>query len=208
MPIWRTAALTACLLLACATTPALKYPSHEYPSLAHSIRLADARPPRATGKIIVLYPRTVDAQALAIPGGEPAGELHLTLVDFGYDLKGVDDTPLQQRLADLTGADTHPIQAQVFGHAILNPQTGESDTPVVYLVGDCPDLTPLRDQVVELAQQVVQLPDQHEPWIPHITAAYGSSDAVLTYTGPVVFDRIGLVWEGRTTYFPLGVPRS
>jgi hypothetical protein len=39
--------------------------------------------------------------------------------------------------------------------------------------------------------------------VAHITATYGRSDQVLSYTGPVVFDRIGLIWNGRTTYFPL-----
>jgi hypothetical protein len=31
----------------------------------------------------------------------------------------------------------------------------------------------------------------------------GLSDSLLTYTGPVIFDRIGLSWASRITYFAI-----
>jgi hypothetical protein len=50
---------------------------------------------------------------------------------------------------------------------------------------------------------VYPVPPQHDPWIPHVTAKYGVLDGALTFTGPVVFDRIRLRWAGHTTDFPL-----
>lgn len=171
---------------------------------AKNIRLADVEEPKAAGGIIALYPRAVDAQALAIPGGEPSEYLHLTLVYFGDNVSDLADSKLPQVLDDLTAARPRPIEAQVFGHAIFNPNDKNLHTAVVYLIGDSPDLVPLRQQVLEASEQLFPVPAQHEPWVPHITADYGPSDAVLTYTGPVVFDRIGLSSGDHTRYLTLG----
>ena len=172
---------------------------------APRIRLADAQQTRATGGLIALYPRVVDAQALAVPAGEPQQDLHLTLAVSCNDVRGVDDGDLGGFLEDLAAASAHPIEAQVFGHGVINLYLyiAGSDTAVVYLVGDSPDLVPLRHRVLEFAEKFSLFPAQHEPWVPHITVAYGRSDSILTYAGPVVFDRIGLSWVGRITYFPL-----
>ena len=170
------------------------------------IRLADAQSARATGGLIALYPRVVDAQALAVPAGEPQQDLHLTLAVSCNDVRGLDDGDLEGFLEDLAAASAHPIEAQVFGHGVINLDLyiEASDTAVVYLVGDSPDLVPLRHRVLEFAEKFSLFPAQHEPWVPHITAAYGLSDSILTYAGPVVFDRVGLSWAGRLTFFPLG----
>jgi hypothetical protein len=103
---------------------------------AQNIRLADSGQPRTTGGIIALYPRAVDAQTLAVLGGEPPEYLHLTLVDFGDDVSGRADNELRRVLDRLTAAHPHPIEAQVFGRATLNLNGEEPDTAVVYLVGD------------------------------------------------------------------------
>ena len=92
----------------------------------------------------------------------------------------------------------------MFGHGVFRLDDNEFDSAVVYLAGDSPDLAPLRQRVLESAERLGPLPAQHDPWTPHITAAYGPTDIVLTYTGPVVFDRIGVTLDGRTAYFPLG----
>jgi hypothetical protein len=197
MFVWR-AVIAACLmLLATSAAPISVHQAHT----VKNIMLADAGRPTTTGGIIALYPRAVDAQAMAIPGGEPFADLHVTLVYFGDDVGGLADNELPQLLHDLAAAQTHPIEADVFGHAVFNPQF---DAAVVYLVGDSPELAPFRQQVLESSEQRLPLPAQHEPWIPHITEGYWPSDTVLTYTGPVVFDRIGLSWAGHTTYFVLG----
>jgi hypothetical protein len=211
MLVPRRAVIAACSMLAATTTASelidavtRKTAPQERFIGAPSIRLADAEQARATGGLVALYPRVVDAQTLAVFSGELQEDLHLSLVEYGDDVRGLDDGDLRRRLADLTAANTHPIEAQVFGHGIFNPNEGASDAAVVYLVGDSPDLAPLRRRVLEFSKPLVGQSASHEPWMPHITAAYGPSDTILTYTGPVVFDRIGLSWAGHITFFPLG----
>ena len=200
MSVWRIAVIATCLMLLTTTwAPISVYQVNG----AESIRLADAEQAKAMGGLVALYPRADDGPLLAIPGGEPLEDLHLSLVDFGVDVRGFSDVELKQRLDALKAAPTHPIEAQVFGHAVLNPDHGASGAAVVYLVGDSTDLASLRRQVLQFSEQLFQLPAQHEPWLAHITAIYGLSDILLTYTGPVVFDRIGLSWAGHVTYFPL-----
>lgn len=169
-----------------------------------NIRLVDAEQPDETGGLIALYPRAGDAQTLAIPGGEPVDYLHLSLVYLGDDIGGLAEDELQKALRNLAVAHPHPITAHVFGHAIFDLNEGPFDNAVVYLVGDSPDLAPFRQQALKSSEHLVPTPAQHEPWVAHVTASYGPSDAVLTYTGDIVFDRIGLSSGGHTTYFPLG----
>jgi hypothetical protein len=201
---WRVAIAVTCLVLSATTgAPMSVYRDHRL-SGADLVRLADAEQARATGGLIALYPRAVDAQTLAIPGGEALEDLHLSLVDFGKDVRGFSDGELRRRLDALTAGPTHPIEAQVFGHAVLNPDHGPSGAAVVYLVGDSADLVSLRRQILQFSERLSPPPTQYEPWLAHVTASYGLSDIFLTYTGPVIFDRIGLSWAGHITYFALG----
>jgi hypothetical protein len=207
MFIWRVAIAVTCLLFSATTWAPMSGYRDNRVSGAHVLRLADAEQARAAGGLIALYPRAVDAQTLAIPGGEALEDLHLSLVDFGQDVRGFSDAELRRRLEALMAGPTHPIEAQVFGHAVLNPDHGPSGAAVVYLVGDSTDLASLRSRILQFSEQLSPPPIRHEPWLAHITASYGLSDVFLTYTGPVVFDRIGLSWAGHITYFPLGPSR-
>jgi 2'-5' RNA ligase len=172
--------------------------------VVHSVvARADVEQAKAMAGIVALYPSDADAHALAIAGGTPPGELHLTLVDYGQDVRGVMDAELRQRLSEMVAGNAAPIKAQVFGHAVFNPKDAQRGPSTVYIVGDSPELAWLRQEVLAFSQALFQLPAQHEPWVPHVTAAYSALDTELTYTGIVLFDRIGLSWAGSTTYWPL-----
>lgn len=163
-------------------------------------RLTDVTEAMATGGMIALLPRAGDAEALTVTGGEPADELHLTLVNFGTGVTG-SDVELAGRLRELMTRWSAEVKANMFGHATFSP--GAAGECAVYLAGDSPELVDLRSAVIDVAAQVYPVPPQHDPWIPHVTAKYGVLDGALTFTGPVVFDRIRLRWSGHTTDFPL-----
>lgn len=163
-------------------------------------RLTDVTEAMATGGMIALLPRAGDAEALTVVGGEPADELHLTLVSFGTGVTGT-DVELARRLGELTTRWSAEVKANMFAHATFSP--GGPGECAVYLAGDSPELADLRSAVIDLAAQVYPVPPQHDPWIPHVTAKYGVLDGALTFTGPVVFDRMRLRWAGHTTDFPL-----
>lgn len=163
-------------------------------------RLTDVTEAMATGGMIALLPRAGDAEALTVVGGQPADELHLTLVSFGPGVTGT-DAEMARRLGELLTRWSTEIKADLFGHATFSP--GSPRECAVYLVGDSPELVELRTAVTDVAAQVYAVPPQHDPWIPHVTAKYGVLDGELTFTGPVVFDRMRLRWAGHTTDFPL-----
>ncbi|AEV75928.1 hypothetical protein MycrhN_5454 [Mycolicibacterium rhodesiae NBB3] len=169
--------------------------------VAIDTRLTDVTEARATGGMIALLPRAADAQMLTVVGGEPADELHLTLIDFGPDVSGRSGDDLARRLGDLMTRWAGEVKADVFGHATFSP--GRPGECAVYLVGDSPELVDLRASVTEVSTQLYQLPPQHDPWVPHITAKYGVLEGELTYSGPVMFDRVRLRWAGETRDFAL-----
>lgn len=164
-----------------------------------------------TGGMIALVPS--DARALAITDGEPADEIHLTLAYLGDD---VGDWSDRQRDAVHTVAhafaDVHsPIEARIFGHAKFNPDggvDGDMEPCLVYLVGDAWEVADGRATVLaRLREEIGEalVPRQHEPFVPHITAAYGRNlEYGLFTTGPVTFDRVRVALGDDVTDYPLG----
>jgi 2'-5' RNA ligase superfamily protein len=164
---------------------------------------ADVEQAKATGGLIALYPRDADARVLAVPGGALQEELHITLVNLGEDVRDMSDVELRHRLDAVAASHPGPVEAQVFGHALLNPHDPERRPSTVYIVGDSPELVSVRQDVLAVSQELFDPLPQLEPWLPHITAAYSALESELKYTGPVAFDRIGLTWAGSTTYWQL-----
>jgi 2'-5' RNA ligase len=154
-----------------------------------------------TSGMIALIPRQEDAQGLTVSGGLPLEEIHLTLIYLGDD---VTDWTARQRAEDVISAgiasiDLPPIQAQVFGHGLFNPDDTEREPCSVYLVGASPVLTPLHEALSEHAAA-----EQHDPWIPHVTAGYSLADSTLNYTGPITFDRVRVALADQIIDYPLG----
>jgi 2'-5' RNA ligase len=160
-------------------------------------RMADEQ----TGGMIALIPRESDAAALAVSRGEKPEEMHLTLTYLGSDVTGMDSRQRNAIAAAAAGVAVMlpPVETRVFGHATFAP--GEPKECAVYLVGDSTVLGPLRAELAQFGGD-----DQHEPFMPHITAGYGVKQSKLTFTGPVVFDRLRVALAGDHYDFPLGEP--
>lgn len=157
--------------------------------------------------MLALIPDNIEA--LVIEGGEPAHELHLTLLYLGDDITTWPQGQAE-RLRELIAASApalDPVNARVFGHALFNPDGHNDVEPCqVYLVGDTTDLDPLRrwaQWVMTSGEDYVTPPEQHSPFIPHITARYGRG-AHLTYTGPVRFSTLRLALADTVLDVALG----
>lgn len=157
-----------------------------------------------TGGMIALIPREDDAAALAVPRGDKPEEMHLTLVYLGSDVTGMDSRARNAIAAAVANVAVMlpPVQARVFAHATFNPDGHDDREPcAVYLIGDSTVLGPLRAELAQFGGD-----DQHEPFVPHVTAGYGIKQSKLTFTGPVVFDRLRVALAGDHYDFPLGEP--
>ena len=169
---------------------------------------ADAEQEKHTGGMVALFPRSDYAEMLAVPGGEPIEDLHVTLAFLGEDVTSTSPRSLGAAIARVVDQYPGPIAAKIFGHAIFNPDGNEGFDPcAVYLVGHSPDLPQIHKDILEAADQTFPLPEQHEPWLPHITAGYGqvgNPPEIGEYTGEVIFDRVGLAFAGRTQFYPFG----
>ncbi|MDJ1137919.1 hypothetical protein [Streptomyces iconiensis] len=171
-----------------------------------------------TGAMIALIPTGEDAARLAIEGGEPADELHLTLyylgdaVDWSEDQRAELAAGLRARVE---AVELSAVAARVFGAAHWN---GGGDEPCwVWSVGDEREgpAGATLGEVHSLATEALEdrhgpeIPAQHTPWAAHICAAYSADPALLaaleSRLGPVTFDRVRLAFGGDHTDVPLTV---
>lgn len=159
---------------------------------------ADAEQARQTGGMIALWPDVESVSRLAVPGGEPDAELHLTLAYFGEDVSDLEPLGALNVLDSI--ADGMPkIQARAFAHATFNPDAANGRTPcAVYLIGDSQEIAVLHAELTLGIGTYYGDTGQHSPFHAHVTAGYGLEAGDLTYTGPVTFDRLSLSWMGET----------
>jgi len=178
----------------------------------------DEVPEHRTDGMVALVP--ADPEAYAVPGGAPASELHVTLAYLGDRVDTWTDeqrTAVHEDARQLASAwGSAPAdgaggeRARVFAHAMFNPDGGPDGdmTPcAVYLLGDSESLSALRYAVVDGLKQRIgdaDWPDQHEPFVPHMTAGYGLDLSALSLTGPIEFDRIRVAIGGEVTDYPFG----
>lgn len=171
-----------------------------------------------TGAMVALIPTAADAARLAVEGGEPTEELHLTLFYLG-EAAGYDERArasivdrLRSLVEDVLRPDYDlPVMAGAFAVDIFNP--GADGSCVVLGVTGSElemvwDLAADSLDEVEAARGDFQLPEQHQPWTPHITLVYTADPMsvvgeLLDRVGPVTFDRLRVVFAGDVVDVPL-----
>lgn len=152
-----------------------------------------------TSGMIALIPAKKHLDEMTVDGGDPAEQLHLTLVILGEgeDWSSTARTELLEwvdgevgKLGEVTGS--------VFAHAQFNPDDDKSCS--VYLVSQIKEEI---EDFIDNVQEEFDLPEQHTPWIPHITAGFDLDPNLLDFIDEIEFEYMRVVWAGETYDFPL-----
>jgi 2'-5' RNA ligase len=169
--------------------------------------IAAAQAGEQTGAMVALLPTVEWCEKYAMDDGLPPDELHVTLAYIG-DAAGIGEeqrAAIQTTCQNLAG-ELGQVEGEGFSVALFNPL---GDEPCVVLGLSGAALANCQRKIttaLEVAR--VDLGEQHQPWIPHITLAYTDDQyAVADVTdrcGPVTFDRLRVAFAGENSDYPLG----
>lgn len=164
-----------------------------------------------TGAMIALIPSQADIDRLALPGGEAPEDLHLTLFYLG-DAAQYDSASRQAIVAGVTEIvlGEPALAVTGFGAALWNP--AGQDPAIVLNVGGSDGLQSARWAVESALYGATWdscIPEQHNPWSPHICLAYSADISLLTQAvaqvGPITLDRVRIAFAGVNVDIPLVV---
>lgn len=162
----------------------------------------------SNGAMVALIPAQKYVDLLALDGYEPPEQLHVTLLYLGKSVDWHDDD--RERLREFVTnhiADESTIDAEIHSHAVFNPDSDEAAS--VYIIGGegavtCGELEAALREEVESGDYLVDIPHDHPFYLPHLTIGYDLDVDKLTYTGPISFDTVRVVFGGETTDLSLG----
>lgn len=171
------------------------------------------------GAMVALVPSQPDLERLALEGGEPLDQLHLTLLYLGE--ADAIDAETRAALIDagrdmVQGWDS--VEAEAFAPAVFNPTGPE---PCAVMICSGAELAEFYETAIADVTELIDLPpDMHLPWIPHVSVLYfasavdghlitqdgtASTDlaALFDRTGPLTFDRLRFAFGGEVTDIPI-----
>ncbi len=129
-----------------------------------------------TGTMVALHIPADIAEKIAIPDGEPASSMHITLAYLGKNLTEEQKSAALcavRRFAQQSG----PIQALLGGVGRFSASHTSEGNDVVYLSVDSPDITRLRPKLLEeLAAEGIE-PSNAHGFVPHVTLSYVKTTA-------------------------------
>ncbi|MFE4535684.1 2'-5' RNA ligase family protein [Streptomyces scopuliridis] len=154
-----------------------------------------------SGAIIAFLPAASDT--LTVPDGDPAEQLHVTLLYLTDDNTELDEEQrrsIAQALAEV--APDGPIEATVTAVQGL----GEDDPQAIVLMLDSPELQTMRETVKAALEQDIPVPEDRFPeYLPHLTVGYGiDSETLADRVGTtVVLDRLAAMYGPDREEIPL-----
>jgi HK97 family phage portal protein len=167
-----------------------------------------------TGMMLAFMLDEETAKQLALPGGEPVSELHITLAYLGdTEEKPEDDllrphtSPFKIRNTIATVvAEAKPLSGVVGGVGRFQPAETET-TPVIALV-DVPGLAEFRTALVQAIEAAGYFIAEDHGYTPHITLAYIDASAPMPVesvpTLPLTLDTVVLCVGGEQTPLKMG----
>lgn len=131
-----------------------------------SLRLAANNDIHHTGCMVALFPNPDDAKRLAADRGEPADEMHITLVFLGQ-ASNVDEQAL---IAAVQGwaSSVGPITSVISGYGYFT----EGPKPVTYWSVDAPRLPAAREALVQTLETAGLPVKKDHGFTPHMTIDY------------------------------------
>jgi len=160
-----------------------------------------------TGAMIALVPSERDIERLKKHITEDPDQLHMTLYFLGEANEWDDNAQKAVGVHIATLKSMFAAQkTRVAGRAIFNP-TGE--TPADVLILNSPTLMAVKQAVTGALARcgyLNKLPEQHEPWIPHLTLGYRVEQPDLPdeiFTEPMRFDRVRVSFAREHIDIPL-----
>jgi len=169
-----------------------------------------------TGMMLALMLDDATAQRLAIVGGEPASELHITLAYLGdmddpeTDGRYQPDTMREPmvRIVSAIASTASPLAGRVAGIGRFAP--AETDTTPVLALVDVPGLAEFRAELVAALDQAGYFIADNHGYTPHITLAYIDQHAALPLKAmpplELQFDTVWLCIGDERIPFKLGTP--
>jgi 2'-5' RNA ligase len=161
----------------------------------------------SAGVMVALVPPAEVAASLAVEGGLPVEELHVTLAYLGQD---IDDPEALATLVQAWALATPPLECSISGIGVFAPTVGSDGLPVTYASVDCADLPAARQRLVDLLTASGQPVATTHGFTPHMTLAYDEvegdvASVVTSWTSESVVLFVG----GERTAFPLsGTPQT
>lgn len=167
---------------------------------------SDVTEPGQDGVMVALFidPEVAEELSNLVPGGEPASNMHVTLVYLGkaVDLSNPED--LISTVAQFAKEEGAPISGTVGGFGLF---TG-GELPVTYASVDAPSLPAFRQALTQVLDAAGFAIDTLHGFTPHITLVFDDARSVDVPNLPLTFNTITVAIAGVRTTFPLGNPET
>lgn len=182
--------------------------SNRFVSSESDFEFPDSIQKQGNGVLLSFWIPEGVATKIAVPGGEPSDQLHITLAYFG----GIDEVPpttlsIMEAAVKEFCALCPPIEVSL-GSIGSFPATAYSDgLDISYLAVRSEDLLKLREDLVALTESLGATPRKNFEYTPHVTLALVPPGNDLTTPDPgeiqLHFDEVSLSVGGERKTFKL-----
>jgi HK97 family phage portal protein len=170
---------------------------------------AKASDTHPSGVMVALFPEPKLARQLAVPGGEPWDEIHLTLAYLGKReaIRG-DVIAAVQDACEVFARSNAPLEGRIAGLGLFDATAHSDGKDVIYARPDVPGIGEFREQLARTLTAAGAVVANHFPFTPHLTLAYvapGEFPDAAVQRVPVRFAALTLSVGGvRTDYLLTG----